>query len=255
MRLGPGAGLVMPTNVLWEWGWSDYKADVFQSRMRTAKWGLDAAQPQRSRFPLFPVFHIAAFQEAPSLMTTIKINSITCHHHPLGAEYLWDFLFIIFPGSLLLCGLVLSQAIWRHAANFPNHGDVFAFVWKSMKGKPHFFFFFPFSLYHSSATWMTLIPVAAEGNLAVMEVCVFFQPVSEDEKEAEAATAEPSLSVRYWQLTMPPPPNTHTHQLICFCIHLVQGLQDFCLLDFPLFFFFNPHLPLSLCGPKPCFSS
>lgn len=144
MRLGPGAGLVMPTNVLWEWGWSDYKADVFQSRMRTAKWGLDATQPQRSRFPLFPVFHIAAFQEAPSLMTTIKINSITCHHHPLGAEYLWDFLFIIFPGSLLLCGLVLSQAIWRHAANFPNHGDVFAFVWKSMKGKPHFFFFFSF---------------------------------------------------------------------------------------------------------------
>lgn len=50
--------------------------------------------------------------------------------------------------------------------------------------------------------------VAAEDDLAVMEVFVLFQRMSEEEKEAETARAEPSLSVSYYATGL------NTHQLI-----------------------------------------
>ena len=52
--------------------------------------------------------------------------------------------------------------------------------------------------------------VAAEDDLAVMEVFVLFQRMSEDEKEAETARAEPSLSVGYCATGL------STHQRIWF---------------------------------------
>ena len=39
-------------------GWSDYKADLFQSLVITAQWGLGAVQPQCSHFPSFSVSQI-----------------------------------------------------------------------------------------------------------------------------------------------------------------------------------------------------
>ena len=184
--------LVVHMGVLWEWGWSDYKADLFQSLVITTQWGLGAVQPQCSHFPSFPVSQITALQGAPRPMITIRINSITVTIVPWACIYETSYL----SSSPFPCCSVVKYRIRQFEDMWlaSQITEMFLYLFGRAWNENHIDFHSPFLCLPLICSKGDSDTVVAEGDLAARAVLAPFQRMREDVKASEAARAEPSLS-------------------------------------------------------------